>query len=211
MKLSSISALGLLLALSLPGAVLAQEEKGAGKSGTASGFSLTSPVVDDGGQLPVEFTGDGAGATLPLEWSGAPKGTKSFALIMHHIAPDKTKWYWIIYNIPAKVKKLSRNVKGVGILGNNSVNGRREYAPPHSKGPGAKKYVYTLYALSGEPELSVKPAAVNREVLLSAMKKLILGKAEMSVIYERFIESEDGESRGGGRDEPPPPPPGEGN
>jgi phosphatidylethanolamine-binding protein (PEBP) family uncharacterized protein len=39
---------------------------------------LRSPSVADGGQIPVEFTGDGAAATLPLEWSGAPLGTKSF-------------------------------------------------------------------------------------------------------------------------------------
>ena len=139
MKLSSIFALGLLLALALPGAVPAQEEKGAEKSSAASGFILTSPAAEDGGQLPVEYTGDGESATPPLEWSGAPAGTKSFALIMHHIAPDKTKWYWIIYNIPAKVKSLPKNVKGVGTLGSNSVNGRVGYAPPHSKGPGPKR------------------------------------------------------------------------
>ncbi len=33
-----------------------------------------------------------ASATLPLEWSGAPAGTKSYALIMHHQAPDQIKW-----------------------------------------------------------------------------------------------------------------------
>ena len=30
------------------------------------------------------YTGDGTGVTPPLEWSGAPAGTKSYALIMHH-------------------------------------------------------------------------------------------------------------------------------
>jgi phosphatidylethanolamine-binding protein (PEBP) family uncharacterized protein len=61
---------------------------------------LRSPEVADGGQLPKDYTGDGTSSTLPLEWSGAPDGTKSFALIMHHVAPDMTKWYWILYNIP---------------------------------------------------------------------------------------------------------------
>ena len=64
---------------------------------------------------------------------------------MHHIAPDMTKWYWVLYNIPADVSKLPKNVKGIGTLGNNSVNDELAYAPPHSKGPGAKKY--TLHAL----------------------------------------------------------------
>ena len=37
-------------------------------------FVLRSPAVGDGGALPKEFTGDGDGATPPLEWSGAPAG-----------------------------------------------------------------------------------------------------------------------------------------
>ena len=171
----------------------------------AHAFVLRSPAVEDGGQLPVEYTGDGESATLPLEWRGAPSGTRSFALIMHHIAPDMTKWYWIIYDIPAKTKSLAKNVKGAGTLGNNSVNGKIGYAPPHSKGPGPKKYIYTLYALSAPPKISVKQEKVNREVLLSAMKGLILGTAELSVIYTRFPAPDD--VRAG---EPPPPPPGEG-
>jgi phosphatidylethanolamine-binding protein (PEBP) family uncharacterized protein len=151
----------------------------------AISFSLCSSEVKDGGMLPVEFTGDGACATLPLKWTGAPVGTKSYALIMHHIAPDMTKWYWILYNIPANVTRLPKNVKGVGTLGSNSVNDRTEYAPPHSKGPGAKTYILTIYALSGPQQLTVPPSQVNREVLLAAMKDKILGTAELSVVYTR--------------------------
>ena len=209
MKWSSIIALGWVLALIIPaGAAAVAAENSAVKTSSAPAFVLSSQAVEDGGQLPVEYTGDGESATLPLEWSGAPVGTKSFALIMHHIAPDKTKWYWIIYNIPSKTKKLPKNVKGVGVLGNNSVNGRTEYAPPHSKGPGKKKYIYTLYALSSRPRMEVKPGEVNREALLSAMKGQILGTATLSVIYERFTDP--GSEGGPAKSEPPPPPPGDG-
>ena len=48
-------------------------------------FTLTSPVVKDGGALPIEFTGDGAGVSLPLAWHNVPKGTVSLALVMHHL------------------------------------------------------------------------------------------------------------------------------
>jgi len=154
-----------------------------------NGFVLRSSTVADGGQLPVEFTGDGASATLPLEWSGAPAGTKSFAVIMHHDAPDQTKWYWILYDIPAGTAGLAKNAKGTGTLGNNSVNGRTEYAPPHSKGPGAKTYVYTVYALSSSPKITVPPAQVSREVLLAAMKDLTLDSAKLSVVYSRTVST----------------------
>ncbi len=150
-------------------------------------FVVRSPEVADGGHLPKDYTGDGTSSTLPLEWSGAPEGTKAFALIMHHVAPDRTKWYWILYNIPADITSLPKNVTGVGILGSNSVNGRVEYAPPHSKGPGPKTYIYTVYALSSPVELDVKPAEVNRDVLLAAMKEKILASAELRVVYSRDV------------------------
>ncbi|MEI6562875.1 MAG: Spy/CpxP family protein refolding chaperone [bacterium] len=162
---------------------------GMGKSVNAkTGFVLKSSAVTDGGQLPKEFTGDGASATLPLEWSGEPAGTKSFAVIMHHIDPQgKTKWYRILYNIPPATRSLPKNVKDVGVLGNNSVNGRIGYAPPHSKGPGPKTYVYTVYALSENPKISVAPDQVSREVLLAAMRDQILATAEMKVVYSRSV------------------------
>jgi Raf kinase inhibitor-like YbhB/YbcL family protein len=151
-----------------------------------TGFTLRSPVVADNGPLPKEFTGDGEGATPPLEWSGAPAGTKSFALVMHHVDPEgKTKWYWVVYDIPPEVTSLPKNVKNVGTLGNNSINNRVGYAPPHSKGPGVKKYVVTIYALSEPPKIDVPPQGVSREVLLNAIKDHMLASAELNVTYDR--------------------------
>ena len=163
----------------------------------SSTFVLRSSAVTNSGVLPAEFTGDGASATLPLEWIGAPAETKSYALIMHHEAPDQTKWYWILYDIPANVQSLPKNVQGVGTLGNNSVNERTEYAPPHSKGPGAKTYTLTVYALSASPQITVPPARVNREVLLAAMKEKVLATAELSVTYSRPEGTTDRDERRG--------------
>lgn len=174
------------------------------------GFVLRSPEVAEGGNLPKKYTGDGVAATLPLEWSGAPAGTKSYALIMHHQAPDALKWYWVLYNIPANVTGLPENVQGIGTLGNNSVNLEIAYAPPHSRGPGEKKYTLTVYALSAAPQMGVPPAEASRDVLLSAMKGLILASAELNVVYTRDFG---GDSMAGGppprderrNDDPPPP------
>ncbi len=170
----------------------------------SSGFVLRSPAVANGGTLPVEFTGDGAASTLSLEWNGAPNGTKSYALIMHHIDPEgKIKWYWVLYNIPETTHSLPKNVKDVGTLGNNSVNERTEYAPPHSKGPGPKTYIYTVYALSAVLQLSVSPDKVNREVLLAAMKSKALASAELRVVYSRPEGSTDKADEGRPGPRPP--------
>lgn len=151
-----------------------------------SNFVLSSPEAAEGGLLPREYTCDGNSATLPLEWGGVPAGTKSLALVMHTIpGPNESHWYWVLYNIPPDVQNLVKNVSGVGTLGNNSVNGRAGYSPPCSKGPGAKKYTYTIYALSAPPQFSVSPAKVSRDVLLAAIKDSTLGSAEMNVYYSR--------------------------
>lgn len=156
-----------------------------GTEGTAS-FGLSSPDVIEGGSLPKEYTCDSTGATLPLEWTEAPTGTQSLALIMHHVDPEGViKWYWILYDIPASVTALPKNVTGVGTLGNNCVNERAEYAPPCSQGPGPKSYTYTVYALSAPPEITVPPSDVSRDVLLAAMSDRILASAQLNVIYTR--------------------------
>jgi Raf kinase inhibitor-like YbhB/YbcL family protein len=149
-------------------------------------FMLTSSEVEEGGALPKEYTCDGSSATLPLAWSGAPEGTKSFAVIMHHIpGPNDSHWYWVVYNIPANVTSLEKNSTGIGILGNNSVNDKTQYAPPCSKGPGEKVYMYTVYALSAEPQFTVPASDVSRDVLLDAIQDITLASAALNVTYTR--------------------------
>jgi phosphatidylethanolamine-binding protein (PEBP) family uncharacterized protein len=85
-----------------PSAVTATLQSDAVTVSDAKGFTLSSPAVTEGGALPAEYTCDGASATLPLTWSGAPAGTRSYAVIMHHVAgPGDTHWYWVLYDIPA--------------------------------------------------------------------------------------------------------------
>jgi phosphatidylethanolamine-binding protein (PEBP) family uncharacterized protein len=168
------------------------------RAGTGS-FALRSPAVGVDGVLPREFTGDGAGISPPLAWSGAPAGTRSYAVIMDHVDPTgRMKWYWTLFNIPAEVTALPADARGVGELGNNGVNRRAGYAPPHSKGPGAKTYVLTVYALSAPLTIAGPAAEVNRETLLSALRPVLLGQAELKVTHSRTPEGERAEKPRGG-------------
>lgn len=149
-------------------------------------MKLTSPDLPSDGRLPVKYTCDGSASTLALNWSDAPEGTQSYAVIMHHTASaEDIHWYLVLYNIPPDVTGLPENFTGTGVLGNNSVNGRTEYAPPCSKGPGDKTYTYTVYALSAQPKIILPESEVSRAVLLDAMKDITLASAELDVIYAR--------------------------
>lgn len=168
------------------GSTLVSTPNDPGNAASTSGFTLTSPDIGLDGLLPVEYTCDGSASTLALSWSGAPAGTVSYAVIMHHVAPDnEIKWYWVLYDIPAGVTGLPKNTTGIGILGTNSVNDQPGYEPPCSQGPGDKTYVYTVYALSAQPQLSVPASQVNRAALLDAIQDITLGSAELSVVYAR--------------------------
>jgi phosphatidylethanolamine-binding protein (PEBP) family uncharacterized protein len=149
-------------------------------------FKLSSPAVKDGEKLPVEFTGDGASASPPLAWTGVPKGTQSLVLIMHHLDPEgKTKIYWLMYDIDPKTTSVAKNVTDFGKMGVSTVHNRVEYASPHSKGPGEKKYVLTLFALSAKPDLSKAESPITADPVLAAMKGKILAAADLTVLYTR--------------------------
>jgi phosphatidylethanolamine-binding protein (PEBP) family uncharacterized protein len=178
----------------------------------APAFTLSSPAVKDGGVLPTEFTGDGAGASLPLSWSNVPRGTVSLALVMHHLDPEgKTKIYWLVVDIDPKKPSVAKNAPDFGRLGLSTVHDHVEYAPPHSKGPGLKKYVLTLFALSAKPNLADAAQPVSLETLLPAMKGKILGAADLTVTYTRPAGASDEAAKRPARPGPPRPAGGKGD
>jgi len=207
MTLPSLRPLALVLLVLTCGTTLgfaapAEGKKGKGKGGAPAGsvdkvaaakpaeknstFKLTSPAVKDGEKLPVEFTGDGASASPPLAWTGVPKGTQSLVLIMHHLDPEgKTKIYWLMHDINPQTTSVAKNATDFGKMGISTVHNRVEYASPHSKGPGEKKYVFTLFALSAKPDLTKAESPITVDPLLAAMKGKILAAADLTLLYTR--------------------------
>lgn len=123
-------------------------------------FTLTSTDFKDGDVLPdthVKAKGD----TSPqLAWSGAPEGTKSFAVTCFD--PDAPTgsgfWHWTVANIPADVSEIPTG----GPVPSGAVEGRTDYgapgfggaAPPPGHGP--HRYIFTVFAVDVET-LDVTP------------------------------------------------------
>lgn len=151
-------------------------------------FLLSSPVVEDNAVLPNKFTGDGVGISPPLSWSNPPAGTISYALLMDHIDPKGDfKWYWTVYDIPSTATSLGEGSQTVGKSG-TGFRGAIGYEPPHSKGPGPKTYVITLYALSSPPILD-NPRKVDRQTLLAAVKGKVLAQSSLRVVHSSSGET----------------------
>ncbi len=148
-----------------------------------SKLTVTSTAIDAKGFLGIDYTCDGTSASPQVAWTGAPAGTKCFAVnVWHTPGPGDLKSYWVVYNIPASVTSLDKNAKGVGTVGLNDKR-RAAYDPMCSKGPGVKTYHVTVFALSAEPQL--KPDEVNRANLLAAIQDITLAEGTLDFQYER--------------------------
>lgn len=115
-------------------------------------MQLQSSDFSPGSTIPVRaMASDCAGENRSpaLSWMGAPKGVKSFALILHDAdAPIAGGFYhWIVYNLPAGSHALAAGVKlSADQLGETSGGKADYYGPCPPPGP-AHHYTFTLYAL----------------------------------------------------------------
>lgn len=148
-------------------------------------LTLSSPAAANG-TFAADYTCDGAGSTLPLEWTNVPTGTKEFALLMSTIPPDGVvKWDWVLYNIPGSTNRLQKDAFHAGTLGTGSNGPGNQYNPPCSKGPGPKRYTWTIYALSQKPLIPAGTRRVTGDVLLGAMKDITLASASITMTHSR--------------------------
>ena len=79
-------------------------------------MQLTSSAFADGGKIPLPYVMTAAGGknlSLPLTWSGAPAGTKSFALSIVDPHPVARNWvHWLVKDIPGAAVSLEEGASG---------------------------------------------------------------------------------------------------
>src|SRR5207248_2755164 len=82
------------------------------KEGGSMSLTITSPAFTHEGEIPAKYTCEGSNVSPPLEWTGAPPNTKSFALIVDDPdapdpkAPKRTWVHWVLYDVPVTAKGL---------------------------------------------------------------------------------------------------------
>ena len=154
-------------------------------------FTLTSNDIRDGGVLPdaqVKAKGD---VSPHLVWSGAPEGTKSYAVTCYD--PDAPTgsgfWHWTVANIPAEVKELATGAGSPGgDLPKGAIQGRTDYghpgfggaAPPPGHGP--HRYIFTVFA--GDTERLDVIADNSGAVFGFNLHFHTLAKASITATYE---------------------------
>lgn len=157
----------------------------------AVAFVLSSPAFAANAPMPREYTCEGADVSPALDWSGAPKGAKSFALIVDDPdAPDprapKMTWvHWVLANLPSDLKGLPEGV-APGALPAATIEGVNDWKRTGYGGPcppiGRHRYFHKLYALDRVLTGLDRPTKAQVE---AAMKGHVLGHAELVGTYEK--------------------------
>jgi hypothetical protein len=185
-----VPTLGLLLLLTLLGrrSTSAQgSAQGSAQSRQGDSLVVSSSGFSSGGAIPKRYTCEGSGISPSLQWSTAPGGTKSFALVMHDPDAPGDFTHWLAYNIPPGTHELAEGASARGAMpagSSEGINGfgRTGYGGPCPPAGPPHRYVFHLYTLDSRLDL---PAGAERGRLESAMKPHILGGGEIVGHYGR--------------------------
>jgi Raf kinase inhibitor-like YbhB/YbcL family protein len=118
-------------------------------------FRLKSPAFDEGQEIAQRFGKRAENISPPLEWEGAPEGTRSFALAFVDLHPIARGYvHWLVADIGPEVSSLPEGAANDPNPGFIQVEPYVGPFPP----AGTHDYEFTLYALSID-RLGVQPGA----------------------------------------------------
>ncbi len=167
-------------------------------TGAASAFELTSPDIAPGAKISDQYVFSGFGCTgknvsPALKWSGAPAGTKSFALMVYD--PDAPTgsgfWHWVMFNIPANVTELPQGAGDLkaGKAPAGAVQSRTDFGMPGYGGPcpptgdAPHHYHFMLFAVDA-PKIDAN-ADTSAAVVGFNLHFHTLAKTELTAVYGR--------------------------
>jgi Raf kinase inhibitor-like YbhB/YbcL family protein len=149
--------------------------------GAAVSLELKSPDFTPGGNIPKQFTCEGANISPVLKWNDPPAAAQSFVMIADDPdAPVGTWVHWVIFDLPANLRSLPQSVPKNEQLADGSRQGRNDFGeigyggpcPPPGK---PHRYFFKLYAL--DAKLNLTAGAAKKDVE-RAMQGHILAEGE---------------------------------
>jgi Raf kinase inhibitor-like YbhB/YbcL family protein len=164
-------------------------------------MELTSSSFKDGDYLAMDhvlsteygFGCSGGNRSPQLSWSGAPQGTRSFAVTCYD--PDAPTgsgfWHWVVANLPPDVTELALdagNPNGgklpAGAITVRNDTGQPGYAGPcPPEGDHPHRYLFTVFAV-GVDQLPVN-ADTSAAVVGFFLNFNTLAKADLMGLFKR--------------------------
>lgn len=164
----------------------------------ASGLKLSSLDLTRDSTMPDAHVLDGFGCTggnasPALEWSGAPEGTKSFAVTAYD--PDAPTgsgwWHWVVFNLPADAAGLPRGAGDPAgtALPEGAVQSRTDFGAPGyggacpPEGHGRHRYQFTVWAL--DTDSLPLDASASGAMVGFYLNAHALDSATLQVVHQR--------------------------
>lgn len=144
-------------------------------------LTIASDDFKSGATLAAQYANDkddcgGKNVSPELHWSGAPDGTKSFALTLFD--PDaghgRGFWHWVVYGIDPKTGSIAHDGPVPGTQGMNEMQVAGYGGPCPPVGDTPHHYIFTIYALD-----ETVTGSLDGPALLKAIDGHVLAKAEV--------------------------------
>jgi Raf kinase inhibitor-like YbhB/YbcL family protein len=163
-------------------------------------MKVTSAEVKNGATIKNEQVFKGFGCTgdnisPSLSWTGAPKGTKSFAIMVHD--PDAPTgsgwWHWVVFNIPAATTSIPKNAGDVSakLMPEGAIQSRTDFGTDGYGGPcpppGDKPHHYHFMVFAADVDKLPDAKDDNASAALVGFDLHFhtLGKASLIGLYGR--------------------------
>jgi Raf kinase inhibitor-like YbhB/YbcL family protein len=154
-------------------------------------LTIRSPAFSPMAAIPRKYTCDGDNVAPPLQWSGAPEGTQSLALIVEDpdapdpAAPQRVFVHWVLYDLPRTSSGLPEGTTA-DTLPAGPREGKNDWDRRGYGGPcppkGRHRYFFRVYALDRLLGDLRTPSKADVE---AAMADHMLATAELVGTYER--------------------------
>jgi Raf kinase inhibitor-like YbhB/YbcL family protein len=160
----------------------------------AEAFALTSTTFKDGTMMPKKVANKNAqnpncvgdNVSPQLSWSGAPAGTKSFALTM--VDPEGRGglgvFHWVAYGIPPTVTSFAENEVSKETdkyVGGKSTQGVAAYSGPCT--PPGSPHHYTFLIIATDLEPKELPAGLTLPELQAKLNGKVKGAAGLVGLF----------------------------
>jgi Raf kinase inhibitor-like YbhB/YbcL family protein len=152
---------------------------------------LKSSAFTTGGAIPGDFTCDGAGQSPPLAWSGAPFGTRAFALVEEDAdnqSGSEPFTQWLVYNMPARVTSLTVGMQARPLLPNGAQQGLNSQqtigysSPCPNRGDPPHHYNFQLFA---QDDFITMETGATADEVRAALNGHIIGQAQLMATLQR--------------------------
>lgn len=149
----------------------------------AAKFTLASPDIAAGVQIPLEYSKYGQNISPALTWTAPPANTAELILHMDdRFGEGQSFTHWLVYGITPATTSFTRNAVPSGAIQGANSGGENNYYGPEPPPGESHDYHFTIYALS--KKLDVAPGA-NWKTVKAAMEGNLLGQAEFSAPFKR--------------------------